>query len=83
MPKTFRFDDSLPFSRIVASERALSGKSLLNSGFTARLLHTLGIQAIVYATFILRPLDRLLLYRQTSPGTKRSYRRWRDVTKIW
>ncbi|KAF2683534.1 hypothetical protein K458DRAFT_390149 [Lentithecium fluviatile CBS 122367] len=78
---TFRFGDALPFSRIVTSECALSGKSIVNSGFTARLLHTLGIQAVVYAAFVLKPLDQLLLTTRTSQGTKQSYRRLRNVTK--
>ncbi|KAF1965038.1 hypothetical protein BU23DRAFT_490949 [Bimuria novae-zelandiae CBS 107.79] len=73
---TFRYPVVHSFSSIVSSERHLSGRSLIYSGFLARSLYQLCVQATVYGAHILRPVERLLIHH----GSRKSryfYRRWR------
>ena len=81
--KTFRIRDAIPFSQIVALEYQASGTSLIYAGFTSRLLSTLGVQASVYAAFVLRPLDRLVLATRAGPKTKSRVRQWRTELDFW
>ncbi|KAJ4344240.1 hypothetical protein N0V95_006227 [Ascochyta clinopodiicola] len=45
---TFRIPVAIPYVQIVASERAASGNSIAYTGFTSRLVSTIGIQTLVY-----------------------------------
>jgi hypothetical protein len=81
--KTFRVRDAIPFSQIVASEYQVSGTGIVYAGFASRLLSTLGVQATVYAAFILRPLDRLVLATRASSKTKSRMRQWRTELSLW
>lgn len=81
--KTFRIRDAIPFSQIVASEYRASGTTLVYAGFASRLLATLGVQASVYAAFILRPLDRFMLAARASSKTKSTVRQWRKELSFW
>ncbi|PVI02610.1 hypothetical protein DM02DRAFT_299121 [Periconia macrospinosa] len=78
---TFRYQDALPFSRIVALESATSGRSLIHAGFESRLASTISIQSFVYAFVVFRPLDRLLVAMSARSRTRKFYRRWREYTK--
>jgi hypothetical protein len=81
--KTFRVRDAIPFSQIAASEYHASGTSIVYAGFASRLLSTLGVQATVYAAFILRPLDRLVVATRASSKTKSRLRQWRTELSLW
>lgn len=76
---TFRIPDAISFLQIVASERAASGNSIAYTGFTARLVSTIGIQALIYGAYIYQPVDRLVLLTRASSKTRRVIRRSRSV----
>ncbi|KAK7184096.1 hypothetical protein DPSP01_001264 [Paraphaeosphaeria sporulosa] len=75
---TFRYPHLHSFSSIVASEQALSGKTLIYSGFPSRLLSQLCAQSTVYAAHVLRPVHRLVMQHR-SVRIRYVYRRWRSV----
>lgn len=80
---TFRLRDHVAFSDIIASQCHFSWPSLLYTGFPARLLSTVAIQASVYAVYVLRPVDRLLFATRASKRTKLFFQRWKHVTNSW
>ena len=80
---TFRFPQSLPFARIVATEYQLSGSAIIYAGFPARLLGQVCAQACVYAAYVVRPLDRLLFVTRASRRTKQFLQRWKNATRSW
>ncbi|KAF2134237.1 hypothetical protein P153DRAFT_280785 [Dothidotthia symphoricarpi CBS 119687] len=79
---TFRIQDALPFARIVASEFAVSGHSIIYTGFASRIFSTMCIQTFVYITHVHRPIDRLLLATRASSKTRRLFRRTRSTLKF-
>jgi hypothetical protein len=72
---TFRFPAAARFSDIVAAERAAAGPSLHYTGFAARLLSTVSIQAVVYSAHVYRPIDRLVQATRASSKTRQFLRR--------
>ncbi|KAF3052939.1 hypothetical protein E8E11_002335 [Didymella keratinophila] len=76
---TFRVPDAISFLQIVASERAASGNSIAYTGFTSRLVSTIGIQALVYGAYVYQPVDRLVQLTRASSKTRRFVRRSRSV----
>lgn len=76
---TFRTPVAIPFLQLVASERAASGNSIAYTGFTSRLVSTVGIQACVYGAYIYQPIDRLVQITHASSKTRRAVRRSRSV----
>jgi hypothetical protein len=76
---TFRIPDAIPFLQIVASERAASGNSIAYTGFTSRLVSTIGIQALVYGAYVYQPVERLLQLTRASSKTRRFIRRSKSV----
>ncbi|KAF2876841.1 hypothetical protein BDV95DRAFT_238840 [Massariosphaeria phaeospora] len=72
---TFRMDQFVPFSRIVASERHLSGSSLIYGGYLSSTMFSFGVQAAVTTAIILRPIDRLLAATRATHRTKQLARR--------
>ena len=76
---TFRTPDAIPFLQIAASERAASGNSIAYTGFTSRLVSTIGIQALVYGAYVYQPVDRLVQLTRASSKTRRFIRRSRSV----
>ncbi|KAJ4380135.1 hypothetical protein N0V86_004444 [Didymella sp. IMI 355093] len=76
---TFRIPDAIPFLQVVASERAASGNSIAYTGFTSRLVSTIGIQACVYGAYVYQPVDRLIQLTRASSRTRRFVRRSRSV----
>jgi hypothetical protein len=71
----FRIPATTHFSDIVAAERATTGPSLHYTGFAARLLSTVSIQAVVYGAHVYRPIDRLVLATRASSKTRQFLRR--------
>ncbi|KAL1793049.1 hypothetical protein ACET3X_008031 [Alternaria dauci] len=78
---TFRYPHALAFSHIAASERALSGPSIVYAGFFSRVFATVNIQAIVYSTFVYRPVERMLYATRASAKTRRLLRRAKKTIK--
>ncbi|KAF1845662.1 uncharacterized protein K460DRAFT_405905 [Cucurbitaria berberidis CBS 394.84] len=78
---TFRYKHDVPFVQIVASERTVSGTSIIYAGFASRLFSTMSIEAIVYSVFLCRPIDRLLHATRASSKTRYFFRRWRNSLK--
>lgn len=76
---TFRIPNALSFIQIVASERAASGNALAYTGFTPRLVSTIGIQGFVYGAFVYQPLERLVHFTQATARTRRFLRRSRSL----
>lgn len=76
---TFRIPNAIPFVNIVASERAASGTSIAYTGFTPRLVSTIGIQALVYGAYVYQPVERLVQITRASSKTRRFIRRSRSV----
>ncbi|KAF1929566.1 uncharacterized protein M421DRAFT_419361 [Didymella exigua CBS 183.55] len=79
---TFRIPDALPFLQVVASERTASGSSIAYTGFTSRLVSTIGIQACVYGAYAYRPIDRLMQLTHASSKTRHFVRRSRSVLTL-
>ncbi|KAF9730549.1 hypothetical protein PMIN06_006580 [Paraphaeosphaeria minitans] len=75
---TFRYPHLNSFSSIVASERAISGKSLVYSGFLSRLVSQLCVRSALFGAHVLRPVYRLVMQHR-SVKIKSLYRRWRTV----
>ncbi|CAI9634890.1 unnamed protein product [Alternaria burnsii] len=78
---TFRYPHALAFSHIAASERALSGTSIVYAGFFSRVFATMNIQAIVYSTFVYQPVERMLYATRASPKTRHFFRRAKKAIK--
>ncbi|CAN9371538.1 hypothetical protein CUC08_Gglean006408 [Alternaria sp. MG1] len=78
---TFRYPHALAFSHIAASERALSGTSIVYAGFFSRVFATMNIQAIVYSTFVYQPVERVLYATRASPKTRHFFRRAKKAIK--
>jgi hypothetical protein len=76
---TFRIPNALSFIQIVATERAASGNSLAYTGFTPRLISTIGIQVFVYGTYVYQPLERLVHFTHASSRMRRFLRRSRSL----
>ena len=76
---TFRVPVAIPYLQIVASERAASGNSIAYTGFTSRLVSTIGIQAVVYGAYVYQPIERLVQATRASSKTRRFVRRMRGV----
>lgn len=76
---TFRIPTAIPFVQIVAAERAASGSSIAYTGFTSRLVSTIGIQAVVYGAYVYQPIERLVHITNASSKTRRFVRRSRSV----
>lgn len=80
---TFRYQDAIPFSRIVEAEWAVSGVSIVYGGFAARLFSTMSMQAIVYGTHIYQPTHRLLQMTRATNRTRNFFRRWqRTISSV-
>ena len=79
---TFRIPTAIPFTQIVAAERAASGNSIAYTGFTSRLVSTIGIQAVVYGAYVYQPIERLVQVTRASSKTRRFIRRSRSVLTI-
>ncbi|KAF2441106.1 hypothetical protein P171DRAFT_499068 [Karstenula rhodostoma CBS 690.94] len=75
---TFHYPHLHSFSSIVASERGLSGKTLIYSGFPSRLLSQLCVQSTIYGAHVLRPVERLII-QHGNFKIRYLYRRWRSV----
>ncbi|KAF2832049.1 hypothetical protein CC86DRAFT_390236 [Ophiobolus disseminans] len=78
---TFRYHDAMPFARIVALEHAASGNSIVYTSFASTILATIISQTVLYNAFVRQPVTRLLKVTQATQGTRRLYRRLRDVLK--
>ncbi|KZM23125.1 uncharacterized protein EKO05_0008273 [Ascochyta rabiei] len=76
---TFRIPVAIPYVQIVASERAASGNSIAYTGFTSRLVSTIGIQTLVYCAYVYQPIERLVQATRASAKTRRFIRRSRGV----
>ncbi|KAJ4982852.1 hypothetical protein SVAN01_11643 [Stagonosporopsis vannaccii] len=76
---TFRVPNAISFIQIVASERAASGNSIAYTGFTSRLVSTIGIQTLVYGAYVYQPVERLVQITRASSKTRRFIRRSRSV----
>lgn len=76
---TFRIPNAISFIQIVTSERAASGNSIAYTGFTPRLVSTIGIQSLVYAAYVYQPIERLVQITRASSKTRRFIRRSRSV----
>ncbi|KAF1996113.1 hypothetical protein P154DRAFT_444088 [Amniculicola lignicola CBS 123094] len=76
----FRIPDAFPVSHIIASEYHATGRSLLWTGFTARLTSSLCVQATLYTAVVFRPIDRLLAVTHASRRTKHFFQRWKGWT---
>ncbi|KAF9692606.1 hypothetical protein EKO04_009503 [Ascochyta lentis] len=76
---TFRIPVAIPYLQIVASERMASGNSIAYTGFSSRLVSTIGIQTLVYCAYVYQPIERLVQVTRASPKTRRFIRRSRGV----
>lgn len=76
---TFRIPNAIPFLQVGASERTASGYSIAYTGFTSRLVSTIGIQAAVYGAYVYQPIERLVQFTRASSKTRRFIRRSRSV----
>jgi hypothetical protein len=79
----FHIPNALPFTQIIALQYQLSGPSLTYAGFPAHLLSMFSVHSVVYASLVLRPIDRVLNATRASRQTKDFFYRWRDVFRLW
>lgn len=75
----FRIPVAIPYLQIVASERGASGNSIAYTGFTSRLVSTIGIQAVIYGAYIYQPVERLVQITHASSKTRRFLRRAKGI----
>lgn len=74
-PQAFSYPDSMPLSRIIASELTQSGSSILYAGALATVLSAICTQTIVYSAFVYRPIERLVLTLAPSSQARKIVRR--------
>jgi hypothetical protein len=79
--QTFRYPYALTLSQIAASEHALSGSSIVYTGFASRVFATMNIQAIVYSTYVYQPVERLLYATRASAKTRNFFRQAKRAIK--
>jgi hypothetical protein len=80
---TFRYRDTVFFTRIVAREYQRSGPMMIYAGFPGQLLFTASVQAFAYVAYMVRPVDRLLNVTHATRKTKNFFQQWKNVSRTW
>ncbi|KNG49257.1 small nucleolar ribonucleoprotein complex subunit [Stemphylium lycopersici] len=78
---TFHYPRVLSFTQIAASERSISGPSILYAGFAPCVFATTSMKAAVYSTLVYQPVERVLHATRASAKTRNLFRRARSFLK--
>jgi hypothetical protein len=69
----------MPFTRIVALEHAVSGPSVMYTGFVPTMVAAISAQTLVYNASVYRPIARLMNVTHASAKVRELYRLSNDA----
>lgn len=72
----------MPFARIVATEHAVSGTSILYAGLVPTLLATIGTQTVFYYTLLFQPVVRFMNLSHASSRIRKVHRLSKPTLKF-
>lgn len=72
----------MPFARIVATEHAVSGTSIVYAGLVPTLVATIGTQTVFYYTLVFQPVVRFMNLTHAGSRTRKLHRLAKDALKF-
>lgn len=71
----------MPFARIIALEHAVSGSSIIYTGFVPTMLAAISAQTLVYNASVYRPITRSMDMTRASMKVRKLYRLSKDALR--